>query len=60
MHSPQLSIMATDLKDGVIKSDVDPTELEGVSDPDAEFGGHEARKQMEKRLLRKLDARYVS
>jgi hypothetical protein len=26
-------------------------------DPDAEFGGTEARKKLEKRLLRKLDAR---
>ncbi|KAH8118286.1 sugar transporter [Phellopilus nigrolimitatus] len=26
-------------------------------DPDAEFGGHEARKKMERNLLRKLDAR---
>ena len=28
-----------------------------VSDPDAEFGGTEARKELEKRLLLKLDAR---
>lgn len=26
-------------------------------DPDAEFGGHEARKVMERKLLRKLDLR---
>ena len=30
---------------------------EAASDPDAEFGGTEARKQLEKRLLLKLDAR---
>ena len=27
------------------------------TDPDAEFGGHEARVQLEKKLVRKLDAR---
>ncbi len=26
-------------------------------DPDAEFGGHEARRKLEQRLLRKLDLR---
>ena len=30
---------------------------EATSDPDAEFGGTEARKKLEKRLLLKLDAR---
>lgn len=28
-----------------------------VSDPDAEFGGREARKKLERKLLRKLDLR---
>lgn len=32
-------------------------DTDAASDPDAEFGGTEARKQLEKRLLRKLDAR---
>ncbi|TFK55474.1 MFS general substrate transporter, partial [Heliocybe sulcata] len=32
-------------------------EGEAGDDPDAEFGGREARRQMEKRLLRKLDLR---
>ena len=27
------------------------------TDPDAEFGGHEARVRLEKKLVRKLDAR---
>lgn len=40
-------------------ADLDQTEVDVVADPDAEFGGHEARKVMEKKLLRKLDARYV-
>jgi len=30
---------------------------DAASDPDAEFGGTEARKKLEKRLLLKLDAR---
>ena len=30
---------------------------EVASDPDAEFGGTEARKELERRLLLKLDAR---
>lgn len=51
--------MATDLKEEILKSEVEQAELDGVSDPDAEFGGHEARKEMEKRLIRKLDARYA-
>ena len=29
----------------------------GIDDPDAEFGGTEARKRMEHRLVRKLDLR---
>lgn len=29
----------------------------GVEDPDAEFGGAEARRKLERRLLLKLDAR---
>ena len=32
-------------------------QLEGIPDVDKEFGGHEARKQLEKKLLRKLDMR---
>jgi len=32
-------------------------DTETGSDPDAEFGGTEARKKLEKRLLLKLDAR---
>ena len=39
--------------------DVDQSEVDAVLDSDAEFGGHEARKAMEKKLLRKLDARYA-
>ena len=31
--------------------------FEATSDPDAEFGGTEARKELEKRLLRKVDIR---
>lgn len=31
--------------------------LEANVDTDDEFGGHEARKQLEKKLLRKLDLR---
>ena len=30
---------------------------DGSRDPDADFGGHEARKKLERRLLRKLDLR---
>ena len=29
----------------------------GVHDPDAEFGGHQARKKLERRLLWKIDLR---
>ena len=50
--------MATDLKEDVLKTAIDQTEVIDASDPDAEFGGTEARKKMEKKLLRKLDARY--
>lgn len=32
-------------------------ELNGSDDPDAKFGGHEARKKLEKKLLRKVDLR---
>ena len=32
-------------------------ELDGSDDPDAKFGGHEARKKLEKKLLLKLDLR---
>ncbi|KAH9900037.1 MFS general substrate transporter [Cubamyces lactineus] len=37
-------------------ADVTPADVER-DDPDAEFGGFEARKKMERRLLRKLDLR---
>ncbi|KAI0368084.1 MFS general substrate transporter [Pilatotrama ljubarskyi] len=37
-------------------ADVGPVDVER-DDPDAEFGGHEARKKLERKLLRKLDLR---
>ncbi|KAI0772059.1 MFS general substrate transporter [Trametes elegans] len=37
-------------------ANVGPADVEGI-DPDAEFGGHDARKKLERRLLRKLDLR---
>lgn len=40
-----------------VASEVAQTEPDPIYDSDAEFGGHEARKMMEKKLLRKLDAR---
>jgi hypothetical protein len=37
---------------------MDDTDVNGLhADPDAEFGGEEARKRLEKKLLRKLDLR---
>ena len=41
-------------KDDTLAAQLDPALQD---DPDAEFGGHEARKELEKKLLRKLDAR---
>ena len=41
-------------KDDALTAQLDPALQD---DPDAEFGGHEARKKLEARLLRKLDAR---
>ena len=41
-------------KDDTLAAQFDPALQH---DPDAEFGGHEARKELEKKLLRKLDAR---
>ena len=39
--------------------DVEDSQVDRANDvdPDAEFGGHEARVKMEKKLVRKLDAR---
>ncbi|EIW75723.1 sugar transporter [Coniophora puteana RWD-64-598 SS2] len=39
------------------KESVDASLSAGAEDPDAEFGGKEARKKLERRLLLKLDAR---
>lgn len=36
---------------------LDQANIDDANDPDAEFGGTEARKVLEKKLLRKLDAR---
>ena len=41
-------------KDDVLAVQLDPALQD---DPDAEFGGSDARKKLEARLLRKLDAR---
>jgi hypothetical protein len=46
--------------DKKLPQDVDLRDNENVpsdDDPDAEFGGHEQRKIMEKKLVRKLDLR---
>ena len=48
MSRPSLS------KDDSLDAQLDPALQD---DPDAEFGGHEARKVLEAKLLRKLDAR---
>jgi hypothetical protein len=53
--------------DGVMGSDakdIDVTQIQveyaiNEADPDEEFGGTEERARMEKRLIRKLDIRYV-
>ena len=42
------------LKDGEVKVAIDSSV---GSDPDAEFGGREARRKLERKLLRKLDWR---
>ena len=51
-RASESSLGETEKKDPEVG--VKPTDKE---DPDAEFGGHEARKKLERRLLRKLDAR---
>jgi len=38
-------------------SNASQDEVTNPNDPDAEFGGTEARKALEKKLLRKVDAR---
>ena len=43
-----------DVDDNVVSPNVDHVE---DNDPDAEFGGREERRKMEKKLVRKLDAR---
>ena len=37
--------------------EIDVAKSEGYDDPDAEFGGNEARKKLERRLLWKIDLR---
>lgn len=51
----------SDLKDNLDTTVEKVEDLESVriaqEDPDAEFGGAEARRKLERKLLRKLDAR---
>lgn len=50
----------TDVRlDGKGKATAEELEREYRDDPHAEFGGYEGRVAMEKKLLRKLDARSV-